>query len=432
VSNWKFGVTKRARYWPTPAGADQGGPSIGSVGPLSIDLDDVKQAADRIAGHVVRTPTLYSQTLSNIVGCDLWLKFENLQFTASFKERGALNKLAQLDDAERRRGVVAMSAGNHAQGVAHHARRLGIPATIVMPEFTPNVKVRNTEALGATVVLHGATLTEARQRALKLAAAQGSVCVHPYDDPAVMAGQGTVALELLEDAPPLSAVVVPVGGGGLLSGMAVVMRAMSPSTEILGVQSELYPSMVAALHDETVVSSGSTIAEGIAVAEVGELTLPILRALVDDVVTVSEARIEEAVNLLLDIEKTVVEGAGAAGLAAVLDRAPHFAGRTVGLVLCGGNIDPRLLAQVIMRGLVRAGRLTRISVDLSDAPGSLAQVSGAIAALGGNILEVSHQRMFSVLSAKSVVLEVTIETRDAAQATTIIETLRATGHHVEL
>jgi len=401
------------------------------VGALSIDVGDVQQAAIRIAGQVVRTPTLHSETLSNIVGCELWLKFENLQFTASFKERGALNKLAQLDDAERRRGVVAMSAGNHAQGVAHHARRLGIPATIVMPEFTPNVKVRNTEALGAAVVLHGASLSEARHRALELAASRGLVWVHPYDDPAVMAGQGTVALELLEDSPALSAIVVPVGGGGLLSGMAVACRALSPATELIGVQSELYPSTAAALRGEVPSCGGATIAEGIAVAEVGQLTLPVIQALADDVVTVSETRIEEAINLLLDIEKTVVEGAGAAGLAAVLDRRSQFAGRSVGLVLCGGNIDPRLLAQVIMRALVRVGRLTRIRVDLSDSPGALARVSTTIAALGGNILEVSHQRMFSVLSAKAVVLEVTMETRDASQTAVIIDALRAEGHHVE-
>ncbi|MCU1346099.1 MAG: ilvA [Acidimicrobiia bacterium] len=402
------------------------------VAALSIDLRAVTEAAQRIAGHVVRTPTLHSETLSDIVGCNVWLKFENLQFTASFKERGALNKLLQLDPDERRRGVVAMSAGNHAQGVAHHARRLAIPATIVMPEFTPHVKVRNTEALGATVVLHGASLREARQRALELADAAGLVWVHPYDDSAVMAGQGTVALELLEDAPALSAIVVPVGGGGLLSGMAVVCRALSPTTELLGVQSELFPSAVAALHGEVAVCGGPTIAEGIAVADVGLLTMPVINELVDDVVTVSEARIEQAVNLLLDIEKTVVEGAGAAGLAAVLDRPAHFAGRAVGLVLCGGNIDPRLLAQVIMRGLVRAGRLTRIRVDLTDAPGALARVSAIIAALGGNIVEVSHQRMFSVLSARAVVLEVTVETRDAGQATAILESLRASGHHVEV
>jgi threonine dehydratase len=399
---------------------------------LPVSFDDVKRAAANIAGQVARTATLRSDTLSELCGCEIWLKFENLQFTASFKERGALNKLLTLTSDQRKRGVIAMSAGNHAQGVAHHARRLNIPATIVMPAGTPNVKVRNTEALGAKVVLFGDTLLEARQQATRIAQAEGRVWIHPYDDPAVIAGQGTVALEFLEDAPELSAMVVPVGGGGLLAGMAVAARAMSPATELIGVQSELYPSMAAALRGTAAVCGGPTIAEGIAVAEAGVLTRQVITALVDDVWTVPETDIEQAVNLLLDIEKTVVEGAGAAGLAAVLAHRDKFATGRIGLVLCGGNIDPSLLAQVIMRGLVRAGRLTRIRIDLSDSPGSLAKVSGIIAGFGGNIVEVSHQRMFSVLSAKSVVLEVTIETRDAAQLTAIIVALRDVGYAVHI
>jgi threonine dehydratase len=398
---------------------------------LAVTFADVTQAAARIAGAVVRTPTLHSQTLSAICGAEIWCKFENLQFTASFKERGALNRLLQLDPAERIRGVVAMSAGNHAQGLAYHATRLGIPSTIVMPSLTPNLKVRNTETLGARVILHGDGFADAATRARQLADAEGLVWVPPYDDPAIIAGQGTVALELLADAPELDTIVVPVGGGGLMGGIAVVARHQRPEISLIGVQSDSYPSMQAALSGDSAPIGGITIAEGIAVPTAGELTLPIFQALVDDVVTVSESRIEEAINLLLEIEKTVVEGAGSAGLAAVLDDPQRFAGRRVGLILCGGNIDSRLLAQVIMRGLVRAGRLVRVSIDIADSPGALALVATTIAHRGGNIVEVNHQRWFTALAAKSAVLELVFEARDSTHGSTIVQALRDNGFHVE-
>ena len=397
---------------------------------LAVTFGDIEAAAVRIEGSVARTPMLLSQTLSVICDTTIWCKFENLQFTASFKERGAFNRLVQLTEPERRRGVIAMSAGNHAQGLAHHATRLGIPATIVMPRLTPNIKVRNTEALGARVILHGDDFAGAAARARELADTEALVWVPPFDDPAIIAGQGTLGIEMLADAPELDVIVVPVGGGGLLAGVAVAAKHLKPSIELIGVESELFDSMSAALNGRDGVMGGTSIAEGIAVAKAGELTLPIFRALVDDVVTVSESRIEEAMNLLLEIEKTVVEGAGAAGLAAVLDQPERFRGKTVGIVLCGGNVDSRLLAQVIMRGLVRAGRLVRISVDIADSPGTLARVSGIIAELGGNIVDVTHQRMFSALSVKSAVLELTFEARDSEHADTVIAALQAAGLHV--
>jgi threonine dehydratase len=402
-----------------------------SVVDLPIGYDDVVRAADAIAGDVVRTPTLRSQTLSVITGADLWLKFENLQYTASFKDRGALNRLLLLTPAERARGVVAMSAGNHAQGVAYHATRLGIPAVIVMPRTTPNVKVAGTEALGATVVLHGDDLAAAEAEAEALVVRDGLVRVAPFDDAAVVAGQGTVALELFADVEDLDAVVVPVGGGGLLAGMAVVAAEVAPATELVGVESELYPSMHDALHGlPGPVPGGPTIAEGIGVARAGVLAREIVAALVDDVVVVPEAAIEQAVNLLLEIEKTVAEGAGAAGLAAVLTDPARFKDRRVGLVITGGNIDPRLLASVIMRGLVRSGRLCRLSVGVTDVPGSLSQVAAIVGDLRGNIVEVAHQRLFSDLSVKSTMLELAVETRDRDHADRIVEALEAAGYPV--
>ncbi len=397
---------------------------------LAVSADDVRRAADAIQGRVVRTPTLRSATLSAILGADVWLKFENLQFTSSFKDRGALYRLLQLSEDEQRRGVVAMSAGNHAQGVAYHATRLGIPATIVMPRFTPNVKVHGTEALGARVVLHGDDIAEAKLLAHDLEQSEGMVFVPPYDDPHIIAGQGTVALELLEDAPDLDVVVVPIGGGGLLAGMAVAARDVRPDIELIGVQSDLYPSMIDEVRHLELPVGGTTIAEGIAVPGAGRLTAPIIAALVDDLVLVTEDLIEDAINLLLDIEKTVAEGAGAAALAAVLQEPERFAGRKVGLVITGGNIDPRVLASVIMHGLVRSGRLSRIAVAVTDVPGSLAGIATVIGEEGGNIVEVAHQRMFSALSAKSTMIEVAMEARDRQHTERIIEALLREGYRV--
>jgi threonine dehydratase len=399
-------------------------------GALPVTEADVVRAAEALGSHVVRTPTLHSQTLSAITGANLWLKFENLQYTASFKDRGALYRLLQLGAEERQRGVVAVSAGNHAQGVAYHATRLGVPATIVMPRSTPNVKVAATEALGARVVLHGDDLAAAHAEAETLAARHGLVWIAPFDDVHVIAGQGTVGLELFADAPDLDVVVVPVGGGGLLAGMAVVAAARAPQVELIGVETELYPSMINTLHGGGDVPGGVSVAEGIAVHRSGRITAEIIDALVDDVVTVPEATIEQAINLLLEIEKTVAEGAGAAGLAAVLAEPERFKDRNVGLVVTGGNIDPRMLASVIMRGLVRSGRLSRLSVGVTDAPGSLSRVTAIVAEFRGNIVEVSHQRLFSDLSVKNTVLELAIETRDREHADRIVEALEVAGYPV--
>jgi threonine dehydratase len=394
---------------------------------------DVQAAARGLVGHVVRTPTLRSQTLSAICGCEIWLKFENLQFTSSFKDRGAGWRLMQLTSAERAIGVIAVSAGNHAQGVAHHAARLGIPAAIVMPRFTPNVKVAATQALGATVVLEGDDLAGAMAEAARRQAEDGLLFIPPFDDPWVIAGQGTCGLELFEDAPPLDAVVVPVGGGGLIAGVTLAAAALSPSTRVIGVQTSGYPSMQRALvGDPAPVPGGSTIAEGIAVARAGAHTTPILVANGVDVVTVREAQIEDAVNLLLEIEKTVSEGAGAAGLAAVLADPARFAGLRVGLIITGGNIDPRVLASIIMRGLVRSGRLSRLTVDLADLPGALSRVAAIVGNLGGNIVEVAHQRLFTDLSVKSTALELAVETRDRRHAQEMVDGLRAAGYPVHL
>ncbi|HKA05305.1 MAG TPA: threonine ammonia-lyase [Acidimicrobiales bacterium] len=400
------------------------------TGPLPVTDADVVRAAAALGSDIVRTPTLLSQTLSAITGANLWLKFENLQYTASFKDRGALYRLLQLDPAERQRGVLAVSAGNHAQGVAYHASRLGIPATIVMPRSTPNIKVASTEALGARVVLHGDDLAAAHTEAEALAAGHGLVWIAPFDDIHVIAGQGTVGLELFADVPDLDVVVVPVGGGGLLAGIAVVAAARAPQVELIGVETELYPSMTNVVHGGGEVPGGPTIAEGIAVARCGSITTEIVTALVDDVVAVPEATIEQAVNLLLEIEKTVAEGAGAAGLAAVLAAPEHFKGRDVGLIVTGGNIDPRLLASIIMRGLVRSGRLSRLSVRVDDAPGSLGRVAAIVGELRGNIVEVSHQRLFSDLSVKNTMLELAIETRDREHADRIVEALEDAGYPV--
>jgi threonine dehydratase len=403
----------------------------------SVTLADVEAAAATIEGAVARTRSARSEVLSDLLGTDVILKFENLQFTSSFKERGALTKLASLTEEERSRGVVALSAGNHAQAVARHAGRLGIDATIVMPATTPFTKVQGTRALGARVVLAGEDLTAAASEARRIIEDEGRIEVHPYDDPSVIAGQGTVALELLADHPYLDALVVPVGGGGLLAGMSVAARALRPDLRIVGVQSERWHAMADAFAPTTSADPipdgppmGPTIADGIAVGTPGRLTAPLLRAHVDEVVTVTEEAVEEAMNLLLDVEKVVVEGAGAAGLAALRQHPRLFEGRTVGVVLTGGNVDARLLASVIMRGLVRDGRLARLLVQVADVPGSLARVATAIGESGANIVEVLHQRMLLDVPARSADLEVVVETTDHAHLDRVIEALTAAGFTV--
>jgi threonine dehydratase len=361
----------------------------------------------------MRTPCRHSRTLSEIAGCDVWLKFENLQFTASFKERGALNKILSLSDAERDGGIIAMSAGNHAQGVAYHAARLGIPVTIVMPKGTPFVKIQHTQDFGARVLVEGENLSEAQLFAERLRDAEGLTFVHPYDDDEVIAGQGTIALEMLDKAPELDTLVVPIGGGGLIAGMAIAAKAIKPDIEIFGVQTSLYPSMYSALRGETARCGGATVAEGIAVQNVAARTKSIIGNLVSDVLLVDEAEIEHAVALLLEVEKTVVEGAAAAGLAALLKNRDRFRGRKVGLVLTAGNIDSRLLASVILRELSRAGRISTFHVELTDRPGSLARIATVIGEAGGNIIEVLHNRMSSAVPVKNAALDITIETRDA-------------------
>jgi threonine dehydratase len=392
----------------------------------TVTIEDVQAAAERIAGAVERTPSARSLTLSDVLGTGIVLKFENLQFTAAFKERGALNKLLSLTEDERRCGVVAMSAGNHAQAVARHATRLGIDATIVMPATTPFVKVQRTEVLGARVVLHGPDLASATQEARRLAD-EGRVFVHPYDDAAVIAGQGTVALELLADHPELDALVVPTGGGGLLAGMAVVVRALRPEMTIIGAQSARWPSMLASITGTELVTGGTTIADGIAVPVAGTLTSALIKDLVDEIVTVSDTSVEQAMNLLLEIEKTVVEGAGAAGIAALVEHPERLRDRQVGVVLSGGNVDPRLLASVIMRGLVRSGRLTRLHIEIPDVPGTLGLVTTTIGQAGGNIVEILHQRMFLDVSARSAELEVVVETIDHHHVDRVIAALGEAG-----
>jgi threonine dehydratase len=396
----------------------------------SLTLADVEAAAARIGDAIVRTPTSHSKTLSKIAGCDIWLKFENLQFTAAYKERGALNALLLMDETQRKRGVIAASAGNHSQGLSYHGTRLGVPVTIVMPKTTPVVKVMQTEAVGGKVVLEGETFDEAYATARSMEKQLGLTFVHPFDDPVVAAGQGTVALEMLEDAPELDALVVPIGGGGLISGMATVARAKRPQMEVLGVQAELYPSMYARMKGETRPCGGDTLAEGIAVKEPGEFTSRIIERLVDDILLVSEAELETAVSLLLQIEKTVVEGAGAAGLAAVLSHRERFAGKKVGLVLCGGNIDTRLLANVLLRDLARDGRLARLRITLQDRPGALYKVMHEFDAHHVNILEIYHQRIFTNLPAKGLVTDIECEARDREQLEKLVAALRAKGYSV--
>ena len=392
---------------------------------MTVSLADVEAARERLAGQVVATPCSYSRTLSEITGAELWLKFENLQYTASFKERGALNRLAQLTPAQAAAGVIAMSAGNHAQGVAYHARRLGIPATIVMPRHTPFVKVENTRRFGARVVLEGDGVEDAARHARELAAAEGLTFVHPFDDLAVVAGQGTLAPEILAAVPELEMLVVPIGGGGLIGGMAIAAKAIRPEIEIVGVEAALYPSVYRRLQGLPALAGGPTIAEGIAVKEPGELTYPLIERLVGEVLLVDEAALEAAILQLLEIEKTVAEGAGAAGLAAVISHPDRFRGRKVGLVLSGGNIDSRLLSAVILRGLVRTRRLVRLRVGVPDTPGSLVRIASIIAERGGNVVDVDHQRAFSKLSVKQADVDFTVETRAAEHAAELAAALQA-------
>jgi len=399
--------------------------------PLPVALADVRAAALAIEGAVISTPCLKSRTLSDIVGAEVWLKFENLQFTASFKERGALNKLLKLNAEERTRGVVTASAGNHAQGVAYHARRLGIPATIVMPKYTPTVKVSQTQDHGAEVILEGETFDDAAAFSHRLMAERGLTYVHAFDDIAVIAGQGTIALEMLEDAPNLDTLVVPVGGGGLMSGIGIAARGLKPDIRLIGVEAELYPAFWARMRGETRACGGDTLAEGIAVKEPGVITYAILSTLLDDLCLASERDLERAVALLLNVEKTVVEGAGAAGLAALLAAPEQFIGRKIGLVLCGGNIDTRLLANVLLRDLAREGRLARLRIALKDRPGQLSGVAKVFEAEGVNIIEVYHQRVFNKLPAKGLITEIECETRGRDHLERLITALRANGYHVQ-
>ncbi|MDO9196017.1 threonine ammonia-lyase [Rhodoferax sp.] len=392
-----------------------------------IQLADIEAAATRLQGQLLRTPCVASRTLSAITGAQVFLKFENLQFTASFKERGACNKLAQLTAEERQRGVIAMSAGNHAQGVAYHAQRLGLRAVIVMPRFTPGVKVERTRGFGAEIVLHGDTLDEARAHALNLATQQQLVFVHPYDDADIVAGQGTVGLEMLQDVPELDTLVVAVGGGGLIAGVATAAKALKPGIEIIGVQTARFPAMVNAIKGTHHPQGNSSIAEGIAVGTPGKIPQAIIARLVDDLLLVDEGDIEQAIVMLLEVEKTLVEGAGAAGLAALLKYPERFKDKKVGLVLGGGNIDPLLLAAIIERGMVRAGRLARIRVSARDIPGSLAKITATVAEAGANIDEVHHQRAFTTLTAQNVEIELVIQTRGPQHIADVLAQLLQAG-----
>jgi threonine dehydratase len=396
-----------------------------------LTLDHVKAAHARIRDAIVATPTLHSQTLSKLTGANIYLKFENLQFTAAYKERGALNALLQLSPEALQRGVIAASAGNHAQGLSYHGTRLGAPVTIVMPKTTPTVKIMQTEAVGGKVVLEGEKFDDAYKHARLLEKELGLTFVHPFDDPHVAAGQGTVALEMLEAVPDLDMFVVPIGGGGLLSGMGTAARGLKPDIGLVGVQAELYPSMYALLNGKQMPCEGDTLAEGIAVKVPGAFTSQVIRQIVDDIVLVSEAQLETAVSLLLQIEKTVVEGAGAAGLAAIMARPELFKGKNVGVVLCGGNIDTRLLANVLLRDLARSGRLARLRITLQDRPGALFKVMKLFNAHNVNIIEIYHQRIFTTLPAKGLITDIECEARDADQLQRLVDDMKSEGYKVD-
>ena len=400
--------------------------------PMTLTLQQVRAAAGRIDGSLVRTPLAHSRTLSRITGADVFLKFENLQFTAAFKERGALNRLLTLTPEQRRRGVIAMSAGNHAQGVAYHARRLGIPAVIVMPRHTPNVKVEHTRSHGAEVLLEGDTFDETDTFTRRLARKRSLTLVHPYDDVQVMAGQGTLALEMLEQEPTLDTLVVPIGGGGLIAGVATAARGLKPDLQVIGVQSERFPAVHQLLHRKPVSCARYTVAEGIAVRNPGRKTLPVIRKLVDRILLVGEGELEDAILLLLQVEKTVVEGAGAAGLAALLQQKGRFRRRRVGLILCGGNIDLMILSSIIQRGLARGGQLARVRVETRDVPGELARVSGLIGGSGGNIVEVHHQRAFSTRPLQTAMVDFILQTRGLDHLKEILAALRGAGYPATL
>ena len=400
-----------------------------------LTLDDVRAAHARIGDAVVRTPMLKSQTLSQIAGAEIWLKFENLQFTAAYKERGALNALLLMSEEARARGVIAASAGNHSQGLSYHGKRLGVPVTIVMPKTTPAVKVMQTEAVGGDVVLEGDSFDEAYAHARQLEKERGLTFVHPFDDPNVAAGAGTVALEMLEDKPDLDCLVMPIGGGGLMSGMATVAKAINSDIHMVGVEASLFPSMHNVLSGADNPTGGDTLAEGIAVKEPGQFTRAIIAERVDEILLVGEPDLEHTVALLLQIEKTVVEGAGAAGLAAVLANKEKFAGKKIGLPLCGGNIDSRLLATVLLRDLARQGRLARLRIALKDQPGALHKVVSLFERHNVNIIEVYHQRVFTKLPAKGLITEIECEARNKEQVDALIADMRQTGydvHSVEL
>ena len=397
----------------------------------SLTIEDIRAAAARIKGAVINTAMDHSRTLSAITGADIWLKFENLQFTAAYKERGALNAMLLMDGDKAKRGVIAASAGNHAQGLSYHGKRLGIPVTIVMPRTTPVVKVQQTEAVGGTVVLHGETFDDAYAHARELEGELGLTFVHPFDDPHVAAGQGTVALEMLAQVPDLDMLVIPIGGGGLATGMGTAARAIKPDIGLIGVEAQLFPSMYNRLKSADLPCGGDTLAEGIAVKEPGVFTSRMLKGLLDDVVLVSEASLEGAVSLLLQIEKTVAEGAGAAGLAAVLAYPQLFKGRKVGIPICGGNIDTRLLANVLLRDLARSGRLARLRLTLQDRPGALFKVMREFDAHNVNIIEIYHQRIFTHLPAKGLTADIECEARDKEQLDGLVASLRASGYEVD-
>ena len=394
---------------------------------MTVGIEDIRTAAAAIEGEVVRTPLIAAPRLSQTLGCEISLKLENLQFTGSFKDRGALNKLKSLSPAEAERGIIAMSAGNHAQGVAYHAQRLGIPATIVMPEFAPFTKVERTRGFGARVVLEGDTIDAAAEAARRIQKEEGLAFIHPYDDPRIVAGQGTIGLEMLAERPDLEIIVVPIGGGGIISGIALAAKALNPEVRILGVEADLYPSMYQALKDLPPSAGGTTLADGIAVKTPGGLTKTIIGELVDEILLVDEASVEAAVQLLVEEQKLVAEGAGAAGIAAVMQDPARFAGRRVATVICGGNIDVRLLASVLTRGLIRDGRLVKLRVDIIDQPRVLAKIATCIGQTGGNIIEVHHQRMFSDVPAKQADLDIMVETRNAAHVAQIVDLLEGQG-----